>query len=84
MGAKQTILTPKEEVKLIRAIAQTLGIVSTTNWNVLKQKDTTGVLSSSHQTGRLRVTTSVDHLNIVRAVKKQNKKKNINNTANEG
>ena len=43
MGEKQTILKLRKEGKSIRAIGQTLGIASTTIWNVLKKKETTGV-----------------------------------------
>lgn len=73
MREKQTILKLREEGKSIRAIAQTLGIASTTIWNIMKKKETTGVLSNRHRTGRPRVTTAVDDRNIVRAVKKHPK-----------
>ena len=48
-------------------------IASTTIWNVLKKKETTGVLSNRRRTGRPRKTTAVDDRNIVRAVKKDPK-----------
>ena len=46
MGEKQAILKLRKEGKSIRAIGQTLGIACTTNWNILKKKETTGVLSN--------------------------------------
>ena len=49
-----------------RAIAQTLAIASTTIWNVLKKKETTGVLSNRRRTGRPRKTAAVDDRNIVK------------------
>lgn len=82
MGEKQTILKLREEGKSIRAIAKTLGIATTTIWNVLKKKETTGVLSNKHRTGRPRVTTAVDDRNIVRAVKKNPKTTVTDITAN--
>ena len=54
-------------------IAQAMGIACTTTWNVLKKKETAGVLSNRHRTGRPRKTTAVDDRNIVRAVKKNPK-----------
>ena len=63
----------REDGKSIRAIAQILAIASTTIWNVLKKKETTGVLSNRRRTGRPRKTTAVDDRNIVRAVKKDPK-----------
>ena len=48
-------------------------IASTTIWNVLKKKETTGVLSNRRRTGRPRKTTAVDDRIIVRAVKKDPK-----------
>uniref|UniRef100_A0A0E9XQ99 Transposase Tc1-like domain-containing protein n=1 Tax=Anguilla anguilla TaxID=7936 RepID=A0A0E9XQ99_ANGAN len=41
-----------------------------TTWNVLKKKETAGVLSNRYRTGRPRKTTAVDDRNIVKAVKK--------------
>lgn len=82
MAEKQTILKLNEEGKSIRAIAQTLGIATTTIWNVLKKKKTTGVLSNKHRTGRPRVTTAIDDRNIVRAVKKNPKTTVTDITAN--
>ena len=70
MVEKQTILKLRKEGKSIRAIGQTLSIASTTIWNVLKKKETTGVLSNRCQTGQPRKTTLVDDRNIVRAAKK--------------
>lgn len=70
MGEKQAIVKLRKEGKSTRAIGQTLGIASTTIWNVLKKKETTGVLSNRRPTGRPRKTTVVDDRNIVRAVKK--------------
>jgi len=48
MGEKQAIVKLRKGGKLIRVIGQTLGIASTTIWNVLKKKETTGVLSNRH------------------------------------
>ena len=73
MGEKQAIVKLREDGKSIRAIAQTLAIASTTIWNVLKKKETTGVLSNRRGTGRPRKTAAVDDRNIVRAVKKDPK-----------
>uniref|UniRef100_A0A3Q1I713 Transposase Tc1-like domain-containing protein n=1 Tax=Anabas testudineus TaxID=64144 RepID=A0A3Q1I713_ANATE len=53
----------KEGNCLIRAIAQTLAIASSTTWNILKKKEATGGLSNR----------SVDNRNTVRAVKKDPK-----------
>jgi hypothetical protein len=69
MGEKQAIVKLRKEGKSTRAIGQTLGIASTTIWNVLKKKETIGVLSNRRRTGRPRKTTVVDDRNIVRAVK---------------
>ena len=60
VGEKQAILKLKDDGKSIRAITQTLAIVSTTIWNILKRKETTGVLSNRCQTGRRRKTSAVD------------------------
>ncbi|KAF0047695.1 hypothetical protein F2P81_001328 [Scophthalmus maximus] len=73
MGEKEAIVKLREDGKSIRAIAQTLAITSTTTWNVLKKKETTGVLSNRRRTGTPRKTTAVDDRNIVRAVKKDSK-----------
>ena len=54
IGEKLAILMLIEDWKSIRAIAQTLAIASTTIWNVLKKKETTGVLSRRRSTGRHR------------------------------
>ena len=43
MGEKQAYLKLREGGKSIRAIRQTLAVASTTIWNVLKKKETTGV-----------------------------------------
>ncbi len=59
--------------KSIRAIAQTLAIASTTIWNVLKNRETTDVLSNRPRTGRPRKTSVVDDRNIVTDVKKDPK-----------
>ncbi len=53
-----------------QTIAQTLAIASTTIWNLLRKKETTGVLSNTPRTGRSRKTSAVDDRNIVTAVKK--------------
>ena len=60
LGEKKAILKLRKEGKLIRAIAQALGIACTTTWNVLKKKETAGILSNRHQTGWPRKTTAVD------------------------
>lgn len=46
MGEKQVMLKLREDGKSIRAIAQTLATASTTIWNALKKKESTGVLSN--------------------------------------
>ncbi len=56
-----------------QTIAQTLAIASTTIWNLLRKKETTGVLSNTPRTGRSRKTSAVDDRNIVTAVKKDPK-----------
>ena len=38
----------------------------TTTWNLLKKKETAGILSNRHRPGRPRKTTEVDNRNIVR------------------
>ena len=48
-------------------------LACTTPWNILKIKETAGVLSNRHWTGRPKKTTAVDDRNIVRAVKKSSK-----------
>lgn len=48
VGEKQAIVKLREDGKSLRAIAQTLAIASTTIWNVLKKKETIGVLSHRH------------------------------------
>lgn len=73
IGEKEAIVKLREDGKSIRAIAKELSIASTTIWNVLKKKETTGVLSNRHRTGRPRKTTAADDRNIVRAVKKDPK-----------
>ena len=60
MGEKQAISKLREDGKSIRAIAQPLAIARTTIWNVLKKKETTGVLSNRCWTGRWRKTSAVD------------------------
>ena len=47
-GEKEAILNLRKEGKSIRAIGQALAIATTTIWNVLKKKETTGVLSNRH------------------------------------
>uniref|UniRef100_A0A673FSC5 Transposase IS30-like HTH domain-containing protein n=1 Tax=Sinocyclocheilus rhinocerous TaxID=307959 RepID=A0A673FSC5_9TELE len=73
MGEKQAIVKLREDGESIRAIAQTLAQASTTIWNVLRKKETTGVLSNRPRTGRPRKTSAVDDRNIVTAVKKDPK-----------
>ena len=63
-GEKQAILKLRKEGKSIRAIAQALGIACTTTWNVLKKKETPGILSNRPRTDRPRKTTAVDDRNI--------------------
>lgn len=69
MGGKQVILRLRKEGKSFRAIGQTMGIASTTICNVLKKKETIGVLSNRGQTGRPSNTTEVNGRKIVRAAK---------------
>ena len=47
----QKLLNLREDGKSMRAIVQTLAIATTTTWNVLKKKETTGVLSNRRWTG---------------------------------
>ncbi len=56
--------------KINQTIAQTLAIASATIWNLLRKKETTGVLSNTPRTGRSWKTSAVDDRNIVTAVKK--------------
>ena len=77
---KQKAIT-KKEGQPIRAIAQALGAANTTIWNVLKKKETTGLLTARFQTAWPRKTTAVDDRNIVRAVKK-NPKTTVSNITN--
>lgn len=59
---------------MIRAIGQTLGIANKTIFNVLKKKETIGVLSNRHRIGWPRKTTEVDEKKkIVRAMRKHPK-----------
>ena len=51
-----------------------MAIASTTIWNVLRKKETSGILSNRPRKGRPRKTSAVDYRNIVRAVKKDPKK----------
>ncbi len=50
-----------------------LNLESTTIWNLLRKKETTGVLSNTPRMGRSRNTSAVDDRNIVTAVKKDPK-----------
>ncbi len=54
MGEKRAIVKLREEDKIKQTIAQTLAIASTTIWNLLRKKETTGVLSNTPRTGRSR------------------------------
>ncbi|XP_061632965.1 lysophospholipase-like protein 1 isoform X2 [Phyllopteryx taeniolatus] len=82
MGEKQTILKLREEGKSLKAIAQILGIANTKICNVLKKRETTGVLSNRHRTRRPNVSTAVADRNIVRAVNKHPKTTVSDITAN--
>lgn len=68
--------TKKKENRL------TLGIATTTNWNVEKKKEITGVLSNRHKGCRPRKITAFYHRIIVIAVKKNPKTKTSNITNN--
>ena len=81
MGEKQAIVNLRENGKSIRAIAQTLAIASTTIWNVLRKKETSGILSNRPRKGRPRKTSAVDNRNIVRAVK-EDPKTTVSNISN--
>lgn len=70
----KTVLKLKEEGKSFSAIAQPLGIANTTIWNVLKKTETTARLTKRHRTGHPRVSTAVDDINIVKAVKELKRK----------
>lgn len=65
-GEKKDILKLQKEATSIRFIAQGLGITNTTRWNVLKQKETTRVLTLTDQPRKI----ATDDSNIARAVKK--------------
>lgn len=65
---KQAIFELRNERKSIRDIEQTLFIVKTRIWNVLKSKETNGVLSNIHRTDQPRKTTAVEYIKHVRAV----------------
>ncbi len=60
LGEKQAIVKLREDEKSNQTIAQTLAIASTTIWNLLRKKETTGVLSNTPRTGRSRETSAVD------------------------
>ncbi len=47
MGEKRAIVKLREDEIFNQTIAQTLAIASTTIWNFLRKKETTGVLSST-------------------------------------
>lgn len=49
MGEKQVILKLRKEGETIRAIAQGLGISSRTLWNILKKKEFSRILTTSHK-----------------------------------
>ena len=67
LSVKQAINRLKNQNKLIREIAKTLGVAKSTVWNILKMKEITGELSN---TGRPRKTTVVDDRRIISLVKK--------------
>ncbi len=73
MGEKTSNCEAERRWKINQTIAQTLAIASTTIWNLLRKKETTGVLSNTPWTGRSRKTSAVDNRNIVTAVKKDPK-----------
>ena len=75
---KYGIMKLRKEGKSVRAVEQALAF--TTILNILKKKETAGVLSNRHRTGRPRKTT-VDDRNIVRAVKK-NPKRSVSDITN--
>lgn len=72
----------REEWTLIKAIAPTLSEATTIIWNVLKKKQTTGVLrSKKHGTGRPRISTAVDDVSNASAVTKRPKPANLHRAA---
>lgn len=73
MGQKEIIWKPREE-----------GNCNKTIWNILKKKETIGVLNNRHQTGQPRVTTAVCDRNILIPVKKTPKTTVTDITANLG
>ncbi len=73
MGEKTSNCEAERRCKINQTIAQTLAIASTTIWNLLRKKETTGVLSNTPRTARSRKTSAVEDRNIVTAVKKDPK-----------
>ena len=47
IGENKTILNKNKQEKLIKSFAQTLGMATTTIWNVLKMNETAGVPSKT-------------------------------------
>ena len=71
LGEKQAVLKLRKEGKSTRAIVQALGIACTTTWNVMKKKETTGVLSNRHKTGEGQQKQFMQETEIVRGVKEK-------------
>ena len=78
MGEKQAVLKLRGDGNQSENIVETLAIASTTILNVLKEKETIGVLSNRCRTGRPRKTSAVDDRNSVRTVKKQDQRHHNN------
>uniref|UniRef100_A0A8C5MUE3 Transposase Tc1-like domain-containing protein n=1 Tax=Leptobrachium leishanense TaxID=445787 RepID=A0A8C5MUE3_9ANUR len=70
LSVKQAIIRLKKQIKPIREIARTLGMVKTTVWNILKKKERTGELSNTKIPGRPRKTMVVDDRRNLSLVKK--------------
>ena len=70
LSVKQTIIRLKNQNKLIREIAKTLGVAKSTVWNILKKKERTGELSNTKRPGRPWKTTVVADRRIISLVKK--------------
>ena len=73
VGEKQAISKLREYRKSLRAIEQILAIASTSIWNDLKTKETTGALSNGCRTGRPKKHQQLKQRKRVRALKKNPK-----------
>lgn len=69
MGKKQSTVTLTQDEKINQSCNTNIGEERTTIWNVLKKKETTGVIGNAH---RPMTSIAVDNRNIIQAVKKKN------------